>query len=84
MTSRERVFKTLAHEEPDRVPYNLRPSNKLRERLQQEHKDSGIDFPDFFKHDIRYVRIPIPECPPNIPICTWLPMPSPNDISQCK
>jgi uroporphyrinogen decarboxylase len=84
MTSRERVLKTLAHEEPDRVPYNLRPSNKMRERLQQEHKDSDIDFAEFFQHDIRYVSIPVPECPPDIPICKWLPVPTVNDIIQCQ
>ena len=84
MTSRERVLKTLAHEEPDRVPYNLRPSNKMRERLQREHKDLDIDFAEFFQHDIRYVRIPLPECPVDIPIREWLPVPAANDIAQCK
>lgn len=84
MTSRERVLKTLAHKESDRVPYNLRPDEKMRERLQQEQHDPGIDFADFFRHDVRYVSIPLPERPAKIPICDWVPQPTADAIGKCK
>lgn len=84
MNSRERVLKTLAHTEPDRVPYNLRPSEKMKERLQQEQHDPGVDFSDFFCHDIRYVSIPLPECPGDVPQYDWVPRPKAEAIVECE
>lgn len=84
MNSRERVLKTLAHTEPDRVPYNLRPSEKMKERLQHEQHNPGIDFSDFFGHDVRYVSIPLPECPGDVPLYDWVPRPTAEAIAQCK
>ena len=84
MTSRERVLRALAHEEPDRVPYNLRPSDEMRKRLQEEQGDPNIDFADFFGHDIRYVSIPLPECPADVPQREWVPRPDPEDIARCR
>jgi len=83
MNSRERVLRALAHEEPDHVPYNLRPSDEMRERLRREQNDSDIDFAEFFRHDIRYVSIPLPECPPGVPECEWTPQPTEEDIAKC-
>lgn len=84
MTSRERVLMALAHEEPDRVPYNLRPSEEIMARLRQEQNNPKIDFADFFGHDIRYVHIPLPECPPNVPKREWVPQPTAHDIAKCR
>jgi uroporphyrinogen decarboxylase len=84
MTSRGRVLRTLAHREPDRVPYNLRPSDEMRERLRREENDPDIDFAEFFRHDIRYVSIPLPECPDNIPRHEWVPLPTTEDIAECR
>jgi len=84
MTSRERVLKSLAHEEPDRVPFNLRPSDEMRKRLQEEQGDSSIDFAGFFDHDIRYVRIALPKRPESTPITEWVPRPTAGDIAGCR
>lgn len=81
MNSRERVLKTLAHQEPDRVPFNLRPSEEMRARLRTEQKNPEIDFADFFGHDIRYVWTPLPACPPGVPISEWVPRPATDDIA---
>lgn len=83
ISSRERVLRALAHEEPDRVPYNLRPSDEMKKRLQEERCDPNIDFADFFGHDIRYVTIPLPERPKHVPEQDWLPRPTEEAISKC-
>jgi uroporphyrinogen decarboxylase len=74
----------LAHKEPDRVPYNLRPSEEMRKRLRQERGDPSIDFADFFNHDVRYVAIPLPKCPPGVPPREWVPRPGAEDIAKCR
>lgn len=84
MNSRERVLKALAHEEPDRVPHNLRPDERMRERLKQEQHDPGVDFSDFFCHDVRYVSIPLPECPAEVPQHDWVPRPNAENIGRCE
>jgi uroporphyrinogen decarboxylase len=84
VTSRERVLKALAHQEPDRVPYNLRPSDGMRERLRQEQGDPEVDFAEFFGHDVRYVDMPLPECPDGIPVHEWVPLPTADDIAACR
>ena len=84
MTSRERVSKALAHEEPDRVAHNLRPSEEMRKRLQQEEDNSSVDFSDFFKHDIRYVTISLPQCPGDLPSRDWVPRPTTGDIAKAR
>jgi len=83
MTSRERVFAAVAHQEPDRVPYNLRPSPELVEMLRAEQNDPALDFDDFFKHDIRYVRLSIPEPPDGVPEWEWTPAPTEEEITRC-
>ena len=83
MNPRERVLTALNHEEADHVPYNLRPSNEMRERLQQEQRDPNIDFCEFFAHDIRYVQIPLPECPKDVAESEWVPRPTARGIATC-
>lgn len=78
MNSRSRVLKTLAHEEPDRVPFNLRPSPEMVARLRKEQHNSTIDFADFFRHDIRYVCMALPECPRALPNRTGFPASTPT------
>jgi len=84
MDSRTRVMKTLAHEIPDRVPYNLRPSDEMVARLRKEQSESALDFADFFEHDIRYVYLQLPDCPAGVDITEWVPRPDPGDIDVCR
>jgi len=84
MSSRERVLTTIAHRVPDRVPYNLRPSDEMRRRLREEQGDPDLDFAEFFGHDIRYVAIPLPEPPAGIPVAEWTPRPDAAAITQCR
>ena len=83
MTPRERVLKTLNHEEPDRVPFNLRPSSEMRERLRRLQGDPDVDFAEFFEHDVRYVRIALPQRPDDAPAPEWLPCPTDEDVAKC-
>ena len=66
MNSRERVLKALAHQEPDRVPFNLRPSDEMVAHLKKERNNPNISFSEFFRHDVHYVTITLPERPANI------------------
>lgn len=84
MTSRERVLMALAHNEPDRVPYNLRPSADMVARLQQEQDDPTVDFASFFGHDIQYASIALAGCPEAIPKREWTPEPTAADIAACR
>ena len=83
MNSRSRVLTTIGHKEPDRVPYNLRPSPEMVACLRQEQNIPDLDFPDFFQHDIRYVQIPLPPCPKDTPEREWTPRPEPAAIAAC-
>jgi uroporphyrinogen decarboxylase len=56
----------------------------MRERLRREQNDSDIDFAEFFRHDIRYVSIPLPECPGGISLHEWVPLPTADDIAKCR
>ena len=79
MTSRERVLTALAHREPDRVPYNLRPSPEAVARLQAEVGE--VDFADYFEHDVRYVRLALPPAPEGVPPREWMPSPDPAAVA---
>ena len=83
MTPRERVLLTLRHEEPDRVPFNLRPSDAMRQRLRAETGDPGVDFAEHFGHDVRYVSIVLPKRPDDVPLPEWTPRPSEEQIAAC-
>ena len=79
MTSRDRVLTTLRHEEPDRVPFNLRPAPELSARLQQEFP--GADFARHFAHDVAYVYLALPPAPPGVLDQDWTPEPTAADIA---
>ena len=74
MTSRDRVLTTLNHEEPDRVPLNLRPSPELVEMLRAEAGE--VSFADHFGHDVRYVYLALAERPEDVPEAEWTPRPT--------
>ncbi len=83
MTSRERVLRALSHKEPDRVPYNLRPSEEMCAHLRREQGDPDVDWAEFFGYDIRYVSIPLPGCPEGVPKREWTPRPAADDMAVC-
>jgi len=83
MTSRERVLTTLQHREPDRVPFNLRPSDGMRQRLRAELRDPDVDFADYFGHDVRYVYVGLPPRPEGVPDAEWTPTPGNDAIAAC-
>jgi len=79
MTSRQRVLTTIAHSEPDRVPFNVRPDSLHRARLREIAGD--VDFAEYFDHDIRYVTIPLPSLPEGAAPRAWAPSPAAADIA---
>ena len=82
MTSRDRVLTTLSHDQPDRVPYNLRPAPELVEWLRAEAGD--VEFADHFAHDVRYVGVVLPDCPEGVPPTEWTPCPTPDDVELLR
>ena len=84
MNSRQRVFTTLAHRQPDRVPWNLRPSPQLEARLRREVGDAKRDFAAHFGYDIRYVSIPLMRLPELQNDPRWSPRPSSEDVVKCR
>lgn len=80
MTSRERVLIALSHREPDRVPFNLRPSRELVEQLH--HHVGKVDFAEHFGHDVRYVSVALPQRPEGTPEVDWAPQPGAQDIAR--
>lgn len=79
MTSRERVLTALDHREPDRVPFNLRPSPELVAAL---HASEGeVDFAEHFGHDVRYVYLPLAPRPDDVPDIEWTPSPADEAIA---
>lgn len=79
MTSRDRVLRTLERREPDRVPYNLRPSPEAVARLRAEAGE--VDFADYFRHDVRYAAIALPQCLEGTPVQEWTPDPPPEAVA---
>lgn len=73
MTPHERVLTTLAHREPDRVPFNVRLGPELVERFRQEYGNDA--FAEHFQHDVRYVTWTPPERPAGLPCQAWTPTP---------
>jgi len=80
MTSRERVLTAIAHHEPDRVPFNLRPDPAIVARLRAEAGD--VDFATHFRHDVRYVYLPWQPKPDGVPEREWAPRPTEAEIAQ--
>jgi uroporphyrinogen decarboxylase len=79
MTSRERVLTTIAHREPDRVPFNLRPDGAHWARLREVAGE--VDFADYFGHDVRYVGLSLAERPDGMPDQDWAPCPEPQAVA---
>lgn len=84
MNSRQRVLETVAHREPDRVPFNLRPAGTMVERLRAELRDPQADFPEHFGHDVRYVWLSLPQRPADCPDQEWTPLPTAEAIDSCR
>jgi len=83
MNSRERVFATLRHEEPDLVPFNMRVCPEIQQTLREKTGDPGVDWYAYFGHDIRPAdSFEFPPCPPGVPIWDWTPDPSPEDQAR--
>ena len=82
MTSRDRVLTALSHHEPDRVPFNLRPSWELVQELQRNVGDA--DFAEHFGHDVRYVYVALDERPAEVPDSEWTPEPTDEAVAQVR
>jgi len=82
MTSRERVFQAIRHEEPDRVPFNARFTDKA---LAAYQKAAGItgDLAEHFGHDVRYVSLRVPPRPPGTERSAWRPSPTDAAVADC-
>lgn len=77
MNSRERVFTTLRHEEPDRVPFNMRVCGEIQEQLRQLTGNPEVDWHTHFGHDIRPEDgFAVPDCPQGLNVWEWTPLPS--------
>jgi len=76
MTSRERVFTTLRHEEPDMVPFNIRVCPEIQQRLCKETGDPNTDWYAHFGHDIRPMNwFEFPPPPAGVLKEEWTPLP---------
>jgi len=82
MTSRQRVLAAIAHQEPDRVPFNLRPDPEITARFRQEFGDG--DFAEHFGHDVRYVGYALPDRPVEVPEVGWTPTPDEQAIAAAE
>ena len=83
MTSRDRVLVALAHEEPDRPPFNLRPCGAIIDRLRRERGNPDVDLAEFFGHDVRYVSIPLAQRPEGVAARDWTPTPTDAQVAAC-
>lgn len=80
MTSRQRVLMTIAHEEPDRVPFNFRLAPDL---LAQIAAQVGTDaYAEYFQHDVRYVNFAECPRPDGVTPCDWTPLPSDDEMAR--
>ena len=70
----------IAHREPDRVPYNLRLVPDLLREVKE--RIGTTDFAEYFGHDVRYVVLPLPAKPEDVPNIEWTPRPTDEAISQ--
>ena len=82
MTSRDRVLTTINHREPDRVPFNLRPAAEHLARLREQVRE--VDFAEHFHHDVRYVTIPEPPRPDEVPLSEWTPRPTEEEVTRAR
>ncbi|MHB9036199.1 MAG: uroporphyrinogen decarboxylase family protein [Armatimonadota bacterium] len=77
MTSRERVYVTLRHEEPDRVPFNMWLVDEVARQFGGQE-----EFEENFGHDIRSVALNLPERPEDVPVIEWVPSPTEQEIAR--
>ena len=82
MTPRERVLTTIAHKEPDRVPYNLRLVPELLAMVEGEIGTQ--DYANYFGHDVRYVVHALPPRPESVPVIEWTPQPTRDEVARLK
>jgi uroporphyrinogen decarboxylase len=82
MTPRERVTATIAHREPDRVPYNLRLVPELLAMVEGEI--GTRDYADHFSHDVRYVVLSLSARPESVPVAEWTPRPTPDELATLR
>jgi uroporphyrinogen decarboxylase len=78
MDSRQRVLTTIAHKEPDRVPYNLRLVPDVLDVVRGEI--GTTDYAEYFDHDVRYVVHALPDKPEGLPAIDWVPQPTQDDV----
>ena len=78
------MLAALGHREPDRVPYNLRPSPEMVARLREEQSDPHAGSSSHFGHDVRYVTLSMSSRPDDVPRPEWVPRPSPQAIAGCQ
>ena len=82
MTARERVLTAISHNEPDRVPHNLRLVPELLAMVESEI--GTRDYADYFGHDVRYVVHALPPRPESVPVTEWTPRPAQEDIGGSR
>ena len=82
MTSRERILTALRHEEPDRVPYNMRIAAEIREAFTQETGET--DFDEWLGADVRFVSMPLPQPPEGVAASEWTPVPDQEQMEQAR
>jgi uroporphyrinogen decarboxylase len=82
MTSRERVLTALRHEEPDRVPCNIRLAYELTPTV--EAALGHTDYAEHFGHDVRAVYIPLAPLPEGVADIDWTPRPAAEDIAAAR
>ena len=80
MTPHERVMTTLRHQEPDRVPFNMRLVAEVRDLFKRE--TGQIDFEAWLGCEVRYVSLGLPQCPEGTPAREWTPLPTEQQIAQ--
>lgn len=77
------MLTALSHREPDRVPFNLRPSESMVARLRSDLGRPDANFAEHFAHDVRYVSIALPPRPADVPRDRWTPQPTDEQIAAC-
>jgi len=73
MTSRERFFTAIRHEEPDRIPY---VGFLFADHINQLNADCGADYREYYKEDIRLVSVDYPEYKDKNLDNNYFPLPS--------
>jgi uroporphyrinogen decarboxylase len=83
MTSRERVFAALRHEQPDRVPYVAQLYPEIAERLNAA-LPPGTDYREFYGEDIRWIHVHYPERKTIRLADNYFPMPSKEALQKAR